>query len=125
MPTPINLNIATAQRTGVFETSVVAYPGGYSFWSGTLIGLGSGVGSDYENPANGLDIDIYNELTPGSGNYVIFDGFHWQGGPDNFKGQTDPPPAFSFPLNNLPVGNIKVRFTFTGTFTVGLSSTLS
>lgn len=125
-PVPIPLNVAPALRQpGQVFTAVLAYSGGYSQWAGTLTGLGSGPGSDYENTNNHLFIGLYQESPAGSGTYIEYNGFTWDGGPNDFKGQTDPPPPFSFGLGNTPPGNYKVGFTFTGSYTVGLSSTLS
>jgi hypothetical protein len=127
VPNPIPINVAPAARANgsTLQTATVNNPGGFVTWSGTLTGLGSGAGSDYENPANALDIGIYYEDPLHAGQYILYAGFHWQGGPLVLHGVTDPPPPFSFGLGNLPVGNVRVQFAFTGNYTVGLTSTLA
>lgn len=125
MPNPVNINVANAARSNgtTLQTTTLNNPGGFSTWAGTITGLGSGAGSDFENTANALDIGIYYQ--DASLNWIQYDGFHWQGGANTFHGVTDPPPPFSFGLGNLPLGNVRVQFTFTGNYTCGLSSTLS
>jgi hypothetical protein len=127
MPNPVNVNVAANPRLNgtTLQTTTLNNPGGFATWAGTLTGLGSGPGSDYENVDNALDIGLYYEDPLHAGQFIQYDGFRWQGGPFVHHGVTDPPPPFSFGLGNLPVGNVRVQFAFTGSYTVGLASTLS
>ena len=123
---PINFTIAPAQRSsGSFSSSNVIYPGGHSNLTFSLTGLGSGAGSDYENPANSFDAKFLFDPTGGT-NFQVYDEFTWQGGLTVIKGVTDPTPTGSIPLTNLPAGsNVNVTVTLTGTMTIGLTGSIN
>lgn len=124
-PNPIPFSIAAAQRSGTATTAVMTYPGGYSALAWTLTGLGTGAGSDYENPANSVTTTMFYS-TDGGVTYGVFQQVVWQGGPYSFRGVIDPPPSLSMPLANLPTGcKAYFQFDLTDTFTVGLSGTMS
>ncbi len=126
MPTPINFSVAPALRTGVAETAVTTYPGGYANLTFQLDGLGTGPGSDYENPANHAALTFFYSLDAGV-TWLVFNRFTWVGGPVNRHGVIDPTPIGSIPLANLPAGcRVKAGVDLgSTTFTVGLSGTLS
>lgn len=127
MPNPITVDIAPAQRSSGFQGgSQIFTGGGYNNLEGTLTGLGSGPGSDYENPANSVAMFINIDPTGGT-NFTQYPMFTWQGGPVTVKGVTDPPPPEQFFFGNvLPVGaNFFFSWVVTGTPTVGFSGTIS
>lgn len=126
MPNPIPVTIAPAQRSGSFQSSSQIYAGGFSNIQGTLTGLGSGPGSDYENTAN--SIAMFINIDPAGGtNFIVYPMFTWQGGAVTIKGVTDPPPAEQFFFTNvLPVNaNFFLSWIVTGTPTVGFSGSIS
>lgn len=126
MPNQISVNIAPVQRSSGFQSNSQIYAGGFSNLQGTLTGLGSGAGSDYENTANSIAMFINIDPTGGT-NFTQYPMFTWQGGPVTLHGVTDPPPAEQFFFANvLPVGaNFFFSWTITGTLTVGFSGTIS
>lgn len=122
MPNPINFSVAAAQRSGSFQFGPTAYPGGYTSMSYQLVGMGTGPGSDYENPANGYQAETDYSLDGGN-TWSQYDKSTWTGGPQTFKGQTDPPPTLTVDLTNLPANSqIRVVVTLTGTFTIGIGN---
>jgi hypothetical protein len=126
MVTPINFSVAAAQRSGSFKSTQTTYPGGYSNLTFSLTGLGSGPGSDYENTANGASMTFWIK-PPGQGSFSPSYAFTWPGGPQTgIDGTVDPTPSLFTGLANLPANSeFYVEVILTGTFTVGITGTLS
>jgi hypothetical protein len=121
MPTPINFSVAPAQRSGSFQTSTFTMLAGYTRMHFELTGMGTGPGSDYENPAIGFAATIHY-IRPGE--TLVRDGgaFTWQGGP-NLDDPSDPPPFMSTGLFTINTGSqVWVTIDLTGTFTVGIGN---
>lgn len=125
MSTPdVNISVSPAQRTGTFKTATLDYPGGYELLSWQLTGLGSGPGSDYENPANGFTATVFSS-TDGGNTFTVYDQATWNGGPFTHNGVTDPPPTLAIGLGGLPVGKVFIEIDLVGTMTIGLSGLLT
>jgi hypothetical protein len=123
-PTPIPFDVLPAQRSGSFQTSTFTKPAGYTKMAFQLTGMGTGPGSDYENPANGFVATIFFK-PPGATDFLGGSSFGWPGGP-NLDDPSDPPPYLHAGLFNIQDGSsVYVQVDLTGTFTVGVSGTIS
>ncbi len=125
MAVTFNIPPALRQDGTVIESQVINYQGQFTLFDGTITGLGTGPGSDYENPANHMVFGLYYEDPESPGSYLLGPGFTWTGGPFVKRdGTVDPPPQLRCGMA-FPLGNIKLRVSISGTFTAGISGTLS
>jgi hypothetical protein len=114
MPAPIPFAVATANRSGTFQTAPLNYPGGYSR---IYFELDIPITSQYEDTTNGFTATL---LVDGDASAAT-----WTGGRVVARdGVTiDPPPAFEWDLTRVAVGAVlQVRMALTRAMKVGIQA---